>query len=127
MSSAELWELHLMAVDNSLAALGVLLSIVFAYLAVAYFVGARLGRFQVAVVSILFCFGAALTSFITITEVNRAIVFVERLRSSHGEDILIPTPVFFTGMSSLMALSIPVSLLFMYQIRRNPKLGVTDR
>jgi hypothetical protein len=59
MSEAELWELFFQA--SSAVGMGstVFLTVVSAYVAAAYFVGARLGRYQVAFVSMLFVLFAA--------------------------------------------------------------------
>ena len=107
-----------------------LLTIVSAYLAVAYFVGSRLTRVQGLLVSLIFV-GAAITTIAGIYGGSlRAVEFASQLQQIHPDRLfmlagrmgrLVP------GLSAALNFSlIPVSLLFMYQIRKNPKLGASS-
>ena len=53
MTEAEYFELLFMAFDSIIGTFSLLLSILFAYLATAFFIGSRLTRFQSMVVSFL--------------------------------------------------------------------------
>lgn len=99
------------------------MTIIFAYLATAHFVGRRLTRFQAALVSLFFVLGAAGGSFMTFVEFKRAAMFMEQLRSQFGVESISPNAVMVPLFAVLMVLLIPTSVFFMYQIRRNPRLG----
>ena len=130
MTEAELWGL-LISFSERAASFGAqLLTIVSAYLAVAYFVGSRLTRVQGLLVSLIFV-GAAITTIAGIYGGSlRAVEFASQLQQIHPDRLfmlagrmgrLVP------GLSAALNFSlIPVSLLFMYQIRKNPKLGASS-
>ncbi len=122
MTEVETYELMFMAFESTVDDFGLLLSILFAYLATAFFIGHRLNRFQSFVVSFLFVFAAALMVAATYGSMQRALNFVERLRQLHPEQFFMMSAPFANSLLVLMALSIPVSLYFMLQIRRNPTL-----
>jgi len=124
MTEAELWHLQLLAVDNSIGGASVLLTVISGYLAVAYFVGRRLGRFQVVLISIFFTLGAGLGAFMTLVQFRRVAYFIGQLNAQFGVHSYMPNTAmtYFGGI--LMFLLIPAALYFMYQIRRNPQLGV---
>ena len=48
MTEAELWHMHLLAVENTSAGLEGVSTIIFGYLAATYLIGAKLSRFQAA-------------------------------------------------------------------------------
>jgi lysylphosphatidylglycerol synthetase-like protein (DUF2156 family) len=123
MTEAELWQLHLLAVANTADAFQGVLTIIFGYLVTAYFVGRRLTQFQSAIVSLLFVLGTAGTSFMTFVEFRRAAMFMEQLTSQFGVESISPNAVVIPLYVALMALLILASVFFMYQIRRNPRLG----
>jgi hypothetical protein len=62
MTEAEIWQLLIMASGSASNSFSVLLTMVFAYLATAYFVGSRLTGFQTLVVSGLFVYSAAMST-----------------------------------------------------------------
>jgi hypothetical protein len=123
MTEAELWQLHLVAVANTAEAFQGVLTIVFAYLVTAYFVGRRLTRFQSALVSLLFLLGAVGASFMSIVEFRRAVLFMGQLTSRFGVESISPNAVIIPLYAVLMGLLISAAVYFMYQIRRNPDLG----
>ncbi len=125
MTEAELWEMFFESANMATSVFSVVLSINFAYLATAYFVGKRLSSFQTMVVSFLYLFGAAILTLSFAAMLNRGMEFGARLQAIHPDRFFLMSPVFILTFSTLLALSIPVSLFFMYQIRRNPKLGAT--
>ena len=123
MTEAELWQLHLVAVANTAEAFQGVLTIVFAYLVTAYFVGGRLTRFQSALVSLLFLLGAVGAAFMSIVEFRRAVLFMGQLTSRFGVESISPNAVIIPLYAVLMGLLISAAVYFMYQIRRNPDLG----
>jgi hypothetical protein len=123
MTEAELWHMQLLAVENAIEAGAMLLTMISGYLAVAYFVGNRLGRFQVALISTFFTLSAGLGAFMELVEFRRAVYFIELLGTKFGVQSYVPNAVVTYVSGSLMFLLIPAALYFMYQIRRNPQLG----
>ena len=123
MTEAELWNMQLLAAANASEAFQGVVTIIFAYLVAAYFVGRRLTRFQAALVSLFFVLGAAGASFMTFVEFRRAAMFMEQLTSQFGVESISPNAVVLPLYAVLMALLIPASVFFMYQIRKDPQLG----
>ena len=123
MTEAELWQLQLLAAANTAEAFQGVLTIVFAYLVTAYFVGRRLTRFQSALVSLLFLLGAVSASFMSIVEFRRAALFMGQLTSRFGVESISPNAVIIPLYAVLMGLLISAAVYFMYQIRRNPEFG----
>lgn len=123
MTEAELWEMFFEASTVATSVFSVVLTVNFAYLATAYFVGERLNNFQTLVVSFLYVFGAGLLTMSFAAMLNRGLEFGARLQAIHPERFFLMSPGYVLTFVILLALSIPVSLFFMYQIRRSPKLG----
>ena len=123
MTQAELWQLQLLAVSNSIDGIGVLLTVLSGYLLAAYFVGHRLSRYQAALVSTFFVVGAGLGAFMTFVQLRRAFYFIEQLSSQYGVRSYMPNTVMTYLGGTLLCLLVPAALFFMYQIRRNPSLG----
>jgi hypothetical protein len=123
MTQAELWQLQLLAVSNGITAFGLLLALITGYLVTAYFAGSRLSRYQAAVVSLLFLLGAGLDAIMLFAETRRAYFFIDRLTLEFAVQSFTPSIFTVYLMGTLLALLIPAALIFMYQIRRNPKLG----
>jgi hypothetical protein len=130
MTEAELWGL-LLAFTEAGASFGAqLLTIVSAYLAVAYFIGSRLTRAQALVVSAIFA-GAAVTTVAGVYVATlRAVEISPLLQQIHPDRLFVlagSTGRLIPGLAAALELSIiPVSLFFMYQIRKNPKLGASS-
>jgi hypothetical protein len=126
MSEAELWELFFQASDAVGMGATVFLTVVSAYLAAAYFVGARLGRYQVTFVSVLFVLFAAFAAFMTFFAFKRLFYFVGLLENRHGFVRYLPdgTPLLLMALDAILVVA---ALYFMYQIRRNPRLGALSR
>jgi len=123
MSESEVLELALMSFDSIATQFGLILTLVFAYLAMAYLVGGRLTWFQTAVVSFLFVFGATILTMGLYGTMQRSISLVELLRELHPDQTFIMSRVFAYCLTTLLSLSIPVCLFFMHQIRGDPRLG----
>lgn len=123
MTEAELWEMFLEASSVAATLFSVALTINFAYLATAYFVGKQLSAFQAFVVSFLYVFGAGILTMSFAAMLNRGMEFASRLQEIDLDLFFLIRPSYVLAFNVLLALSIPVSLFFMYQIRRNPELG----
>jgi len=130
MTEAQLWGLLISFSERGDSFGAQLLTIVSAYLAVAYFIGSRLTRVQGLVVSLIFA-GAAITTVAGIYgAVLRAAEVASQLQQIHPDKLFILAGRMgrlAPGLSVALNLSlVPVSLFFMYQIRKNPKLGASS-
>ena len=130
MTEAQLWGLLISFSERGDSFGAQLLTIVSAYLAVAYFIGSRLMRVQGLVVSLIFA-GAAMTTVAGIYgAVLRAAEVASQLQQIHPDKLFILAGRMgrlAPGLSVALNLSlVPVSLFFMYQIRKNPKLGASS-
>ena len=130
MTEAQLWGLVFSSSETAAGFGAQLLTIVSAYLAVAYFIGSRLTRVQGLVVSLIFA-GAAITTVAGIYgAVLRAAEVASQLQQIHPDKLFILAGRMgrlAPGLSVALNLSlVPVSLFFMYQIRKNPKLGASS-
>jgi hypothetical protein len=119
MTEAELWHMNLLAAENTFAGMENLATIVFAYLATAYFVGGKLSRFQAALVSVFFVFVASVFGAYAYTELRRAVYFLNELKENYGVSEMVPNDVIVPVGAIVLALLIPACVYFMYQVRRN--------
>ena len=131
MTEAELWELLVLFSGTGSNFGAQLLTVVSAYLAVAFFLGARLTRVQVLIVSVLFV-GAATTTVTGIYgAILRAVEFASQLQEIHPDRRFVLTGRMAQIVPAVSAAvnfsTVPASLFFMYQIRKNPKLGAASR
>jgi hypothetical protein len=121
MTQAELWEMNFMCIANALTAFSIYLTVAFAYLATAYFVGKKLSGLQTFVVSGLFIFASISAIGGCMAQLRRASEFQLQLASQSEELLLMPlTNASFwkTYMPLLMASGVLVSLYFMFDRRR---------
>ena len=130
MTEAQLWGLLISFSERGDSFGAQLLTIVSAYLAVAYFIGGRLTRVQGLVVSLIFA-GAAITTVAGIYgAVLRAAEVASQLQQIHPDKLFVLAGRMgrlAPGLSAALNLSlVPVSLFFVYQIRKNPKLGAAS-
>jgi len=123
MSEAELWEMFFDALSLATSLFSSELTVNFAYLATAYFVGRRLTTFQTLVISFLYVFGAGILTMAFTGALNRGLEFAARLKEAKPDLFFVVNSTYALTFTALLLLSIPVSLFFMYQIRRNPNLG----
>jgi len=54
---------------------------------------------------------------------NRALYFAARPKEIDSDRVFLLNPTYVPTCNTLLARGIPVSLFFMYQIRRSPNLG----
>jgi hypothetical protein len=124
MTQAELWHMHLLAVENAASGLEGVMTIIFAYLSAAYFVGHRLTRFQAILVSVFFIVATSITSFMALVEFRRAAYFMNGLgrfgvASISPNEFIIPLFAVVIGLFTLGA------VIFMYQVRRDARSGAS--
>lgn len=124
MTEAELWHMMLLAAEDLSNNLETVLTIVFAYLATAYFVGKKLSRFQAVLVSVFFVFGAGTAGFMALVMWRRTAYFVDQLVSRYGVESFAPNHLLIVLCAMSLALFIPACVFFLYQMRRDPTLGV---
>jgi hypothetical protein len=122
MTEAELWHMLLLGVEDLVANLETLLTIVFAYLATAYFVGKKLSRFQAALVSFFFVFAAGTTGFMAVVMWRRTTFFADQLVSRFDAEMFAPNDLLIVLFAIVLTLFIPACVYFMYQNRRHETL-----
>ena len=130
MTEAELWGLLLALTERGVSFGTQLLTMVSAYLAVAYFIGSRLTRGQALVVSAIFV-GAAVSAVAGVYGATlHAAEIAPQLKQIHPDRLFMLAGRMgrmVPGLSAALNFSLlPVSLFFMYQIRKNPKLGASS-
>jgi len=125
MTEAELWHMHLLAVENTFNGFENVATIIFAYLATAYFVGGKLSRFQAALATVFFVFIASIFSAFAFTEYRRVLYFLRELTENYGVSAMLPNDLILPVGAILLALLIPACVYFMYQVRRNAKAAET--
>jgi len=118
MSEAETIELVALLGDNAVSNFAVYISITFAYLTVAYFVGAALSSFQMKAVSGLYLASSGICAISSVATVQAWVLIV-----SVEPTVLNTLPLYTAGiwhiyMAVLLTAGMVVSLYFMYDIRR---------
>jgi hypothetical protein len=119
MTEAEAFEAVMLASGNAMTAYGIFLTVLFAYMTVAYFVGKNLTSFQMVAASGMFIV-ASLTCMVTAHLYIHAWGVITRefpggisaLEGSFWNEPLFLTVVFVT-----MIVGIVIGLYFMYRIR----------
>ena len=122
MTEAETLEVVALYGSNSFSIFTVYLSITFAYLTVAYFLGAKLSRFQTITISGLYIASSAMASLAFIGTTQTWVVLI-----STTQTMLNTIPIYSAGVwhiyAAILAIAgILVSLYFMYDVRR-PRNG----
>ena len=121
MTESELWHMHLLAGENTFIGMENLATIIFAYLATAYFVGGKLSRFQAALATVFFVSVASVFTAISLTEYRRTIYFLHELTENYGVSAMLPNDLILPLGAIIFTLLIPACVYFMYQVRRNAK------
>ena len=119
MSQAELWQMMLIASENTFNGVAGIATIIFAYLAAAYFVGAKLSRFQAALATAFFTTVAGCWAFFTWVFYRRAIYFMRELTENYGIESFAPNDTIIPIFAMLLGLLITACVYFMYQVRKN--------
>ena len=94
MTEAELWHMMLLAADNTFSGMAAIATVTFAYLAAAYFVGAKLSWFQAALATFFYTIVAGSWSFLTFVFYRRGIFFMRELEENYGIESFAPTDAF---------------------------------
>ena len=105
---------------SGISATGMYLTVTFAYIAAAYFVGAKLTRLQVCLISGLYVFAAASATVCCVLFLRRSVTFQELLEpmaEAYGKELIANLGYWSGYMGALLLLGIFVSLYFMYDIR----------
>ena len=117
MSEAEALEVISLYYSNATDTYAIYITFTFAYLTVAYFVGAALTRFQVLVVSGLYFISALSTTIATIMPVVVWSDLAKRPETALQQSILWNGDLWILYMSVIFFGGILVSFYFMYNIR----------
>ena len=120
MTEAELWELNAIYIMSGINAAAMYLTITFAYIAAAYFVGAKLTRLQVGLISGLYVFAATSAMIGCVLFLRRSVTFQEMLEpraEAYGRELITNLGYWSGYMGALLLLGIIVSLYFMYDVR----------
>ena len=117
MSEAETLELIAIFSANSWNYFAIYLSITFAYLAVAYFVGANLNRFQVNAISGLFIVSASGATIAAFTTTSTWIALIKSRPTLMDDIAIYSAGIWDYYIAAPMVVGIFVSLYFMYEIR----------
>ena len=125
MTEAELWHMQLLAVENTTEGLEGVATIVFAYLAAAYFVGAKLTRFQAALATVFFVLAGTMSSFFAFVEYKRAVYFMRELSANYGVESIAPNDALLPVVGMMLVFLVPACVYFLYQLRKNPRTGET--
>ena len=124
MTEAEMFEMAAMYISNSITAFSAYLTIVFAYLAATYFVGANLSRIQTTILTVLFVVASTVTLMTFRTQSIVVIHFQSQLSSINDVFTLGNAPVahyLSRVIIPLFGAGIFASLFFMFDIRRRAK------
>ena len=121
MTEAELWQMMLLAADNTFSGMAAIATVTFAYLVAAYFVGAKLSRFQAALATFFYTIVAGSWSFFTFVFYRRGIFFMRELEENYGIESFAPTEAFLPIIATALGLLIPACIYFMYQVRKNAR------
>ena len=122
MTEAELLEVVIMYGEAALGTFAVYISILFAYLTVAYFIGANLSKFQTASVTALFLIASTM---LTLTCMNCVHVWEKLIPEQPS--VLTSLPFFTLGiwhtyMAVSMTMGILICLYFMHDVRKTARL-----
>ncbi|MEQ8694609.1 MAG: hypothetical protein RIC85_04720 [Gammaproteobacteria bacterium] len=123
MTEAEILELVSLYYGNAIEAFTIYITFTFAYLTVAYFVGSKLTRFQVFVVSGLYLISALST---TLGSIMPMLAWGELL--ANRDTLLSKFPVWdgemwVVNMGIIFLVGIVVSFYFMYDVRSKSVQG----
>lgn len=103
--------------SNSLAAMALYLTLLFAYLAAAYFVGKDLTHSQVTILNSLFVTFSLLNAFGVVAYTNAGVKFAIQSGSTINLGLLAPRPWVAPLIGIICLLGITVCLKFMWDVR----------
>lgn len=120
MTEYELVDITGTTATTGLAGISLYLSVVSAYLFVAFSAGAMLTRSQTFIVSILFIAAASLFTYVAVANVLRQTYFLERLAEIETDATLFFSERSAAILAIVMILGIFASLKFIWDVR-HPK------
>jgi len=118
MTEAEIIEVVAILGANSFSIFSVYLSITFAYLTVAYFIGAALKPVQVWVASGLYVASAGVSTIACVGTTEAWVELIANQPTMLNTLGIYSVHIWDVYMAILMALGMVVSLYFMYEIRK---------
>lgn len=121
MEEAELFELVFIAGATALTAFTFVVTFTFAYLTVAYFLGSRLSRWEIGVVTGVYLVASFLSFSVVMANVSAMRVFQEELAGSRIYQRIVffmDARIYEAGMPVIYLLSVVTCLFFMWNIRR---------
>ena len=119
MSEAELWELILISQGNMGSMLAVFLSLVSAYLIVAYLVGNSLTRVQYITVTLLFSVAGLISAIASHAFLSRAAFLLQFTDPTYRSPASAFIPYTPHITSTLLILGILAALKFMWDVRHS--------
>lgn len=125
MDEAALFELVFIAGSTAMNAFTFVVTFTFAYLTVAYFLGPRLSRLEVGVVTCVYLVASFLMFSVIMANVSAMRAFQDELRDSRiypRITLFMDARIYEAGTPVIYLLSVATCLFFMWNIRR-PKHG----
>ena len=121
MTDSELWELILISQGNTSSTLAIYLSLVFGYLAIAYLIGVKLNRSQVATFNGLFLLGGVIGIMPTYAYLSRAAFLLQFVSEDYKSPASVFIPMAPPGVALILCLGLVACLKFMWDIRHPRK------
>lgn len=121
MEEAEVFELVFIAGSTAMTAFTFVVTFTFAYLTVAYFVGPKLSRLEVGVVTGGYLIASFLTFSVVMANVSAMRVFQEELAQSRVYQKIafwMDARIYEAGMPVIYLLSVATCIFFMRTVRR---------
>ena len=121
MEEAELFELVFIAGATAMTAFTFVVTFTFGYLTVAYFLGPRLSRLEIGVVTGVYLIASFLVFSVVMANVSAMRVFQEELAESRVYQriaFFMDARIYEAGMPVIYLLSVVTCLFFMWNIRR---------
>lgn len=121
MQDADLFELVFIAGATAMAAFTFVVSFTFAYLTVAYFLGAKLSRLEVGVVTGVYLIASFMSFAVVMANVSAMRAFQEELADSpiyQRISLSMDARFYEAGIPATYVLSVVTCLFFMWKIRR---------
>ena len=121
MQEAELFELVFIAGATAMTAFTIIVTFTFAYLTVAYFLGSKLSRLEIAVVTGGYLIASFLSFAVVMANVSAMRVFQEELADSRVYQRIVffmDARIYEAGIPVVYLLSVATCLFFMWSIRR---------
>ena len=118
MSEAELWEIYGQWMTSGGESMMSWVTVVFAFLVMSHYVGAKLSRFQAVVASVLFVWASLLLTYAVVGYFYRATMFMERLEAIDSELQFFLGTGAISAIAAMMVAGMVVGLLFLRNVRK---------